>query len=71
MPNLGGMEIAGIVALFILLFGARKLPELGSSVGASIKNFKKGMAEAQQEDSEDPEHVTQSSTQSSSKNDAG
>ena len=50
MGNLGPLEIGGILLLFVLLFGARKLPELGSSVGKSIRNFKKGMNEAKVED---------------------
>ncbi len=41
----GPLEIGGILLLFVLLFGAKKLPDLGSSVGKSIKNFKKGIAE--------------------------
>ena len=43
--NLGPLEIGGILLLFVLLFGAKKLPDLGSSVGKSIKNFKKGLNE--------------------------
>ena len=50
MPNLGPLEIAGILLLFVLLFGAKKLPDLGSSVGKSIRNFKKGLNEAKTED---------------------
>lgn len=53
MPNLGGPELIIVLAVFVLLFGARKLPELGSSVGKSIKNFKKGMAEANEAKAED------------------
>ena len=41
--NLGPLEIGGILLLFVLLFGAKKLPDLGASVGKSIKNFKKGI----------------------------
>ncbi len=48
--NLGPLEIGGILLLFVLLFGAKKLPDLGSSVGKSIKNFKKGVAEADDKD---------------------
>ncbi len=54
MGNLGPLEIGGILLLFVLLFGARKLPELGSSVGKSIKNFKKGMNEAKDEEQTPP-----------------
>jgi sec-independent protein translocase protein TatA len=55
MPNLGGPELLIIAAVFVLLFGAKKLPELGSSVGKSIKNFKRGIEEARDEDDADAE----------------
>lgn len=45
----GGPEMIIILVVVILLFGAKKLPELGSSVGKSIKNFKKGIEESQDE----------------------
>ena len=40
-----------IVALIVLvLFGATKLPKLASSIGESVKNFKRGMREAEAEE---------------------
>lgn len=47
--NLGPTEIIVLAVLVIVLFGAKKLPELGSSVGKTITNFRKGMSEADQE----------------------
>ncbi len=32
-----------IAAIIVLLFGAKKLPELGKGMGEAIKNFKSGM----------------------------
>jgi len=61
MPNVGGPELIWLVMILVLLFGAKKLPELGSSVGKSIKNFKKGLAEVQEEE-EDEETRAQAST---------
>ena len=52
MGSLGVGEIVGIIVILVLLFGAKKLPELGSSVGKGIKNFKRGLDEAS-EDGED------------------
>lgn len=52
MPNLGGPELIIVLAIFVLLFGARKLPELGSSIGKSIKNFKRGIDEGATDDDE-------------------
>ena len=39
----GGWEWILIVVVIVLLFGARKLPELARSVGKSIVEFKAGM----------------------------
>lgn len=36
-------EIAVIAGIALLFLGPKKLPELGSAVGKSIKNFKDGM----------------------------
>lgn len=50
MPNLGGGELVVILLILVLLFGARKLPDLGSSIGRSIKNFKQGVDESRADD---------------------
>ena len=44
--NLGFMEILLILVVVLLLFGARRLPEIGASFGKSIKEFKKGISDA-------------------------
>ncbi|GMR02265.1 MAG: hypothetical protein BMS9Abin20_0593 [Acidimicrobiia bacterium] len=41
--NLGGPEILIILVVVLFLFGAKKLPELARSLGASAKEFKKGV----------------------------
>ncbi|MEM9157441.1 MAG: twin-arginine translocase TatA/TatE family subunit [Verrucomicrobiota bacterium] len=41
IQNFGWMEITVIMVVFILFFGAKKLPELARGVGKSIKEFKK------------------------------
>ena len=38
--SLGGPEIALILIVFVLLFGARKIPELARGVGRGIREFK-------------------------------
>lgn len=43
--NFGMGELLVILLIVILFFGGKKLPQLGSSLGESIKNFKKGMKE--------------------------
>jgi sec-independent protein translocase protein TatA len=50
MPSwIGPWEIAIVLILALLIFGPRKLPELGQSLGKSIRGFKKGMSEGQEE----------------------
>jgi len=42
-------ELILILAIFILLFGAQKLPETGAALGRAIREFKKNMREDQEE----------------------
>lgn len=42
MLGLKPMELMLIVFVLLLLFGATRLPQLGSSLGSAIRNFKKG-----------------------------
>jgi sec-independent protein translocase protein TatA len=43
--QIGLPEVLLILAVLLLLFGARKLPELARSLGRSTKEFKSGMRE--------------------------
>lgn len=43
MFGLGFGELLLILLIVILFFGGKKLPQLGSSLGESVKNFKKGL----------------------------
>lgn len=43
LQRIGPMEIALIVIVALLIFGPSKLPQLGRSVGDTIKEFKKSM----------------------------
>lgn len=47
--NLGFPEILAILAVVLLLFGPKKLPELGRSLGQGIREFKRGTHELKQE----------------------
>ena len=48
--NFGMTEILIILFIIILLFGAKRLPELARSLGSSVKQFKKGISEESEED---------------------
>ncbi len=40
MPNIGPLEIVGLLLLALLLFGAKRLPEIGRSLGTGMREFK-------------------------------
>jgi sec-independent protein translocase protein TatA len=44
MFGLGLQEVLIIVLLLVLVFGARRLPEVGAGLGKAIKNFKAGVS---------------------------
>jgi len=47
--NLGGTEIVLILALVLIFFGAKKLPELARGLGSGIKEFKKATGSTPEE----------------------
>jgi sec-independent protein translocase protein TatA len=65
MFGLGPMELAIILGIVVILFGARRLPEIGAGVGKAIKNFKSGVS------GEDEIDVTPEADPGSEKNSEG
>ena len=55
MMGIGFPELMIILVIIMIIFGAGKLPEIGSAFGNSIRNFKKSMKDAEQENEELPE----------------
>jgi sec-independent protein translocase protein TatA len=43
MPNLGFMEIMALLVVVLLVFGAKRLPEIGSSMGRGIREFQRSL----------------------------
>jgi sec-independent protein translocase protein TatA len=41
MPNIGAQELIIILIIVILLFGAKKIPDLAKGLGNGIKEFRK------------------------------
>ena len=47
MANLGFTEIMLILLVILLLFGAKRLPEVGASIGKGIREFKRSLTDTQ------------------------
>ena len=45
IPGFHGLDLVVILVIALLIFGPKRLPEMGSSIGKSIKEFRKGMSE--------------------------
>lgn len=53
MGRIGWTEILLILAVALLLFGARRLPEIARSFGKSIQEFKRGISSHHDDDDKD------------------
>ena len=51
MPNVGPLEIAVVLIIVLIIFGPKRLPELGQSMGRGIREFKNSISG----DKQDPE----------------
>ena len=72
MPfNLGVTELIVIMVILLLVFGAKRLPEIGSSMGKGIREFKKSIREVKDSIDETPEDGTTPSRQLDSQSAAG
>jgi sec-independent protein translocase protein TatA len=52
MPNIGPLELAIVLIIALVVFGPKRLPELGRSLGRGIREFRGSIGG----DSHEPEH---------------
>ena len=50
VPSIGGLELIILLAIILLLFGAKRIPDLARSLGKGTREFRKGMSEGAAED---------------------
>ena len=56
MPNIGPLEIVVILIIALVVFGPKRLPELGRSMGKGIREFR-GSVTGKDDDDEDDEET--------------
>ncbi len=61
IPNVGPLEIAIVLIIALIVFGPKRLPELGRSIGSGLSEFREGLsnigardARRRDEDDDDP-----------------
>lgn len=56
LGGIGVSELVVILIIVLVLFGPKRLPQLGSSLGKTVKNIREGMEDAGDDDAEDVEY---------------
>lgn len=49
LQNIGGPQMIIILAVILLLFGGKKIPELMHGIGKGVRSFKKGLADIEED----------------------
>jgi sec-independent protein translocase protein TatA len=71
LPQVGPTELIIILTIVLLLFGAKKIPELAKGLGTGIREFKKGTSGADEKDEVDERKREEALTGAASDGNAG
>ena len=61
LSNIGVPGLILVVVLALIIFGPKKLPEMGRAVGQTLREFKKSTKELVQDEIEDVKEITKNS----------
>jgi sec-independent protein translocase protein TatA len=64
MPNIGPLEIAIVLIIVLIIFGPKRLPELGKSMGRGIREFKGSLSGDSDKDEADEKRAELEASQS-------
>ena len=53
IPNIGPLEIAIVLIIALIVFGPKRLPELGKSLGKGLSEFREGLSNVGRHDDDD------------------
>lgn len=56
MPNIGPLELAIVAIIALVIFGPKRLPELGKSLGSGMREFKSSIS-GDRDDDDDPPQI--------------
>ena len=57
MPNIGPLELIIVLAIVLLIFGPKKLPQLGRSLGGGMREFKDSVTGKHKDDDDEPDVI--------------
>jgi sec-independent protein translocase protein TatA len=55
MPSIGPLELIVVLVIALLVFGPKRLPDLGKSLGAGMREFKDSITGGKDDDDDDDE----------------
>ena len=67
MPNIGPLEIVVILIVALIVFGPKRLPELGRSAGKGIREFKSAVTGKDEEDGDEVREIERSKRDSAAR----
>ena len=59
MFGIGMPELIIILVIILIIFGAGKLPEIGSGIGKAMRNFKQGVSDIEDQNKQEPKKIKQ------------
>lgn len=62
MPNIGPLELIIVLVIVLLIFGAKRLPEVGRGLGTGMREFKDSVT-GKGDDKDEPKELSSSSEQ--------
>jgi sec-independent protein translocase protein TatA len=71
MPNIGPLEIAVVLIIVLIIFGPKRLPELGQSMGRGIREFKASISGDKDKDDPDEKRRELNASQQAAGTEAG
>lgn len=57
MPQIGPLEIGIVLLIVLIIWGPRRLPELGKSLGSGMRNFKDSVTGKNSDDDPEPAEI--------------